>query len=707
MKKIRQISLRNRLMLLFLVIGIGSIIAIDIYYFKMNEQAVLQRTFQQLTSVRVVKKRQIETFFKDRSHEIELIAASINTKTQNKEASTKNIVPTSALIKHLQSLGYFNRLIIAGKNGKVVNYDIRTNKQKLYKTDTQSVLNKPFFAKLYNQVLRKNRTVISDFNFEFAPKSTKTPSLYIASPIMGSNKQSLGIAAVKVPLEAINEIMLESSPNSGLGQSGESYLVGADYLMRSTSRFNPNSVLKTEVKTSASTKALKGMTSREVVDDYRGISVFSAFGPLQIEGLNWVILAEIDYNEAMVPVFRARNDILYISILVSLIIIGLSAFFSSRVIAPIRKLKDATLLVEKGNYDVHIEMNASDEVGKLVTAFNNMTKHIKTQTKELKNREERLSHFYKATSDGIVLHRDGKPVLINKALQNLTGYPIERLMQMDVSEIVLRKNNLTASNSCEAQVINKINSSFPAEIQESVIAYKNAKIKACVIRDITKRKQIEKALENERKKRISAVFDGQEQERHRLSRELHDGLGQSMIALSLMIENASINKGTNTENSYSPIKKKLDELIAEVRQISGNLMPPVLTEFGLETSINQLCRNINTSTGIPVNFDSQGQYDKIGHKTSTYLYRIAQEALTNTIKHAKAKEINVQLLEHPQSISLIIEDNGDGFDPHNLPTETGNGIYNMRERIKILNGQIEIVSKYNEGTLINTRVPKA
>ncbi len=694
-------------MLFFLVIGIGSIIAVDVYYFKMNERAVYQRTFQQLTSVRVVKKRQIETFFKDRAHEIELIAASVKPGKLQGNTSKHSIVPAPAVIKHLQSLGYFDRLIIVDLKGKVVNYDIKKNERDMYRADTQFIHNKPVFAELYRQVLNNNGTHISDFTFEFVSKNATAPSLYIASAVAGANKQPVGVVSVQISLDAINEIMLENSPNSGLGESGESYLVGADYLMRSTSRFNPNSVLKTKVKTNASIKALKGKTSTGIVDDYRGISVFSSFGPLDIQGLNWVILAEIDYNEAMVPVFRARNDILYISILVGFIIIGLSAFLSSRIIAPIRRLKDATNLVEKGNYDVHIEMDTSDEVGKLVTAFNNMTRHIKTQTKELKNREERLSHFYKATSDGIVLHKNGKPLLINKALQDLTGFSTDELMQMNVSDIILQKNSLAEAYLFEAQVVMKSNATFPAEIQESDIDYKNATVKAWVIRDITKRKQIEKALENERKKRLSAVFDGQEHERQRLSRELHDGLGQGMIALSLMVENTSLENSTNAGKRFSSIKKNLDELIAEVRQISGNLMPPVLMELGLETGMKQLCRNMNTNAGVTINFDSQGQYDKVDHKTVTYLYRIAQEAVTNAIKHANAKEINVQLLEHAKSISLIIEDDGVGFDPDNLPGETGNGIYNIRERIKILNGQIEIISKHNEGTLINTRVPKA
>jgi PAS domain S-box-containing protein len=672
----------------------------------MNERAVLQRTFQQLTSVRVVKKRQLEMFFKDRSHEIELIAAAINSGNTASSYTNSIILPTSAVLKHLQSLGYFDRLLIMGKDKKGVRYDITTNRTVFYESDIQWTKDKPVFASLYNRIMQNNGTIISDFTYEWSPPDVKVPSLYIASPLNDDNGKPAGFVAVQISLNAINEIMLENSPNSGLGQSGESYLVGPDYLMRSTSRFKANSVLNTRVKTYASQQALKGVTATKVADDYRGIKVFSSFGPLNIKGLHWAILAEIDYHEAMVAVFRARNDILYISILVSLIIIGLSAFFASRIISPIRRLKDATNLVEKGNYDVHIEMDTSDEVGKLVTAFNNMTRHIKAQTKELKNREERLSHFYNATSDGIVLHANGKPLLFNKALQDLTGYSNAELMQMNLSEIIIRKNSLANSHLFEAHVITKSKGTFPAEVQESAIDYKNEKVNACVIRDITKRKQIEKALESERKKRLSAVFDGQEHERQRLSRELHDGLGQSMIALSLMMENTSLENSREAGKRFTAIKQSLNNLIAEVRQISGNLMPPVLIELGLETGVKQLCRNMNRSAGISINFDSEGQYNDIDLKSLTYLYRIAQEALTNAIKHAGASEINVQLLEHTKSISLIIEDNGKGFDSQNIPPDKGNGIFNMRERIKILNGQIEIISKKQKGTLINARVPK-
>jgi two-component system NarL family sensor kinase len=680
-------------------------IAVSVYYFKMNEQAINERTFEQLTAIRVVKQRQLESFINDRKNETHLLASSDNARKiarflkENRSDSTQLTENLKNILSFVNNSPYYDFVIVGCENKslihKIVKNDSALNFQIKSVGSTLQIL-----SETYHTDLAKMYSAISDFNFEL---DDDNPGMYVTSRIteIGSKESFI---ALRVSLKAINDIMLEESASSGFGLSGESYLVGEDYLMRSTSRFRKNSVLKTKVKTMASIAALDGKTGTNVVDDYRGISVFSAYAPLKISELHWAILAEIDFAEAMIPLHRSRNDILYITLLLGIIIIGLSFFFASHIIAPIRKLKEATVQIEEGNYDVSIEISNNDEVGNLVAAFNSMAKTILKQTSELKEREERLMHFYNATIDGIYLHKDRKTILVNRALEKLTGYSNNELMQMQLDDIVQPTDESNGHNT-ETLAQKKNGERFPIEVQKGTIDYKGEKIDACVIRDITKRKTIENALEKEREQKLSAVYDGQEQERKRISRDLHDGLGQKMIALKLFMESFELTNQDETIQTIEKIKKELDDLIAETRQISTDIMPPVLTEFGLERALKQLCDNANSSK-VSVIYDSIGNHFQSTNKTITYLYRIAQESISNVLKHGEASEIKVQLIEGKSFISLMVEDNGKGFNVKQISDKSGNGIYNMRERIKILNGKFEITSEENSGTLIKVRVPK-
>lgn len=701
-----SIPLKYRLLILFIGIGLSSMLAVSIYYFKLNEQAINERTFEQLTAIRVLKQRQLESFINDRKNETHLLASSDNARNiagflkENRTDSAQLTYDLKNILSFVNNSPYYDFVIVGCENKSLIHKIVKNDSSlnfRIKSVDSSLQL----LNKTYHKEIARSYSAISDFNFEL---NDDNPGMYVASRITGIGSKESFIA-LRVSLKAINDIMLEESASSGFGLSGESYLVGEDYLMRSTSRFRKKSVLKTKVKTMASIAALDGETGTNVVDDYRGISVFSAYAPFKINELHWAILAEIDFDEAMIPLHRSRNDILYITLLLGIIIIGLSFFFASHIIAPIRKLRDAAQQIEEGNYNVNIESTNTDEVGNLVSAFNSMAKTILKQTNELKEREERLTHFYNATIDGIYLHKNGQTILVNKALAQLTGYAANELMQMNLDQIIQPIDDSSELNN-ETLAQKKSGERFPVEIQKGTIDYKGEKIDACVIRDITKRKSIERDLEKEREQKLSAVYDGQEQERKRISRDLHDGLGQKMIALKLFMESFELTNQSETSQTIDKIKRELDDVIAEIRQISTDIMPPVLTEFGLEKALKQLCENANNSSKVSVMYDSIGLDFKSSNQTITYLYRIAQEGISNALKHGEANEIRVQLIGGKDFISLMVEDNGKGFEISQISENSGNGIYNMRERIKILNGKFEITSSEHEGTLIKVRVPK-
>ena len=212
-------------------------------------------------------------------------------------------------------------------------------------------------------------------------------------------------------------------------------------------------------------------------------------------------------------------------------------------------------------------------------------------------------------------------------------------------------------------------------------------------------------LRKERQKRLTAMIDGQESERIRISRELHDGVGQYLLAIKLRFEELCSQVTGKLYDELCMIKTLFAETIDETKRISNNLMPLMLDELGIVTALNNLCNELSATTKIKIDFVSFGIPEHINNKTTTYIYRILQEALSNAVKYSAATEINVQLLGNSEQINLIVQDNGKGFNIELANKSKGNGLNNIKERVMILNAVFEIESKIDEGTILNIKIP--
>jgi signal transduction histidine kinase len=212
-------------------------------------------------------------------------------------------------------------------------------------------------------------------------------------------------------------------------------------------------------------------------------------------------------------------------------------------------------------------------------------------------------------------------------------------------------------------------------------------------------------LQRERFGRMRSVFDGEEMERQRLSRELHDGIGQSLIAIKLRLENLLYQDGKDIRNSIQELKNYFDQIIDEVRRISNNLMPSVLEVFSIPIAFRNLFSETEEHSGLRIHFEARGNFDDLDKKIKTYIYRLTQEALNNIVKHAEAREVRVNLTRNTDHLILVIRDDGKGFSTETVGKEGGNGIHNMRERASLLQGQIEILSAPSSGTTITLNVP--
>lgn len=210
--------------------------------------------------------------------------------------------------------------------------------------------------------------------------------------------------------------------------------------------------------------------------------------------------------------------------------------------------------------------------------------------------------------------------------------------------------------------------------------------------------------------RSTSLIEGQEEERKRLARELHDGIGQMLTGLKLDSEQLKSLPFVNEKQrrSFEEHQKLIDETIEATRTVSFNLMPSVLSDFGLPSAIRLLIERTAKSVGLNASFNDTIDNIDIPNKIENNLYRITQEALNNIVKHAKAQKIIINLSnEKSKAITLSIIDDGKGFDIKKIKKNklTGNGIGNLQTRVRLLNGTIKIESEPNRGTSIFVKIP--
>ncbi|WP_394757942.1 ATP-binding protein [Flavobacterium sp.] len=189
------------------------------------------------------------------------------------------------------------------------------------------------------------------------------------------------------------------------------------------------------------------------------------------------------------------------------------------------------------------------------------------------------------------------------------------------------------------------------------------------------------------------MIQGEEQERTRLARDLHDGLGGILTGVKFQLNSMKGNVILSEENAGTFTKSisQIDNAIAEMRRVAHNMMPEALLKFGLEETLRSYCESVSQNSELTVSYQSFGMEERLEQTTEIVLYRIVQELLNNTIKHAKATKSNIQLSRNGNIISLTVEDNGKGFDV-NAIKKNGIGLSNINHRVEYLNGKIDIQS---------------
>lgn len=331
----------------------------------------------------------------------------------------------------------------------------------------------------------------------------------------------------------------------------------------------------------------------------------------------------------------------------------------------------------------------------------------------------------------MITDKEGNIEYANPAFLNITGYELSEIQGQKPSMLKSNKhapefyaemwNTILKGESYKCRMINQ-KKSKQEYIEEKIISplfdpKGNITHFISTGKDVTEEikrerkiriyQKFEKTLEKkEQKYRTLSLIQGQENERKRIARELHDGLGQMLTVASANLENINLQsiKSKEDKSKIEIVNQMVSEIIQESRRISYNLSPVGLYEFGLEAVLKQLVKRINTNYDhLKIKYTSNLKKERFDGDFEINIYRIIQESIQNSIKHSEASEINISIDYKSKQLEVTINDNGIGFDVRQIghTDKHFNGIKNIEERAKIIDAKVFFTSSKNEGFKTN------
>ena len=615
----RHLTTFAKLFLSHTLVALVAILTLAGIFYSIVSDNLIQRTINQLSSINILKEKLVTNYFLRSKQNLEAlqlehkffnIYTAVSTSLENGRSLHNTDMEDVENICHLYNF----------KNIHL--FDLRH--RQLYSTDTLQY--KKDVLKKIDSVIDEDPGRLRLIDVSHFPDDAQTQIFYYV-PIM-RDSQRVGIVLVEENFQNVQTILSETT---GMGTTGESYIVGPDYSMRSFSRFFPDRLSgEIEVRTDAVRSALSGTSGSGVISDYRGTKVLSVYRPVGDEDVKWAIVSEIDRTEAMAPIVRLRYYLLGITFFMLILTTVVTFFLSNAIAQPILKLRRIIYQLSRGIIPTQRTLvKSQDEIGQMAEAIYQLTAGL-----------QRTSHFAEEIGRGN----------FNAPFVTLSEYDTlgQSLIQM--------RDELKAFHEREAK---------------------------------------------QARARASALLEGQENERRRIIKELHDGVGQLLTAIRIRVEMLEGEDPVKEE-----IKNQINDTIAEVRRVSYNVMPQALVDFGLEAALRGLCDSMKRYANLDIDFTYVRESDEeLNFETTTALFRIAQEGLNNIIKYANATMVKLHVIQKDDEVYFFLEDNGNGFDIEQTKADSGMGLQNIRERAKLLNGSAEINSVSGQGTAIEVHIP--
>ncbi len=315
--------------------------------------------------------------------------------------------------------------------------------------------------------------------------------------------------------------------------------------------------------------------------------------------------------------------------------------------------------------------------------------------KELKDYEKALYYHekYSILNDSIFSEESARQIVEMQA-----KYESEKKdLILSKQTLELNKNQLEIKN--QKMQRNILIGSFLLLILLTYLFYNRYKLK--------QKEERQRDLIHQQESRSRAIIEAEEKERIRIAQELHDGIGQQLSAVKLNMSSLQSSLGNSNAEHQLLLQNAIeiiDESVNEVRTVSHNMMPNALIKSGLGIAVREFLNRISSTDKLKIELEINGLNERLESTTETILFRVLQEIVNNMIKHSEASVVNIQLIRYGDELTMMIEDNGVGFDPDNIKSD-GIGLKNIRSRIEYLNGTVHFDSRPGKGTTISIEVP--
>lgn len=479
-------------------------------------------------------------------------------------------------------------------------------------------------------------------DFAPCPAADSLPAAFIASPVYDGRRR-VAVLLFELSIRDINGVMTSGArwEEEGLGKTGETYIVGDDFMMRNDSRFfvedsslylrrlrrlgtdeptlarirsRSTTVLIQQAKTEATVDALLGNTDTRLIDDYRGMPVLSSYTPLNVAGVRWVILAEIDAHEALAPVAALRERLIVAGLALLLLASAVGFALSRRISHPLVALTAATERFGRGDPYIRVPDSSPDEMGLLARTFNRMAEGMSENTERL---QREITERSRAEEE---LRRS------REELRNLSTH-------------------------------------------------------------------LQSVREEERQGLAREIHD-----------ELGQAISSLKLELALMREELD-QTPAEAARRIASMSEVCDTTIRAVRRIITQLRPRLLDDLGLTAAMEWQVEEFQHRTDIRCSLRITPEEVTLDPARSTAIFRILQETLTNIARHSGATAVSVQLRLEKAGVTLDVVDNGRGISEEQIHDSRSFGVLGIRERAHYWGGTVTIKGQPAQGTLVSVFLP--
>jgi len=670
------------LILIFFLLSLG-ILTTGYFYYKNQEVYIKKEKQQELAAIIALKIDQIISWRQERLDYANTVMDDPFFARRVREFMTgrARLALKEQILERLTALAsyQYHSLILIDPKG-VVRLAAPDNRQELT----------PYLKSLTIEATQAQKIVFSDL---YRDEDSKV-MLSVLTPILvmqGNEKITVGVILMKIEPYQFLYPLIKSWPTPSL--TGETELIRREadevvFLNELRHQKNIPLNLRFPLNSPHLLAALVARGKKGVVEglDYRGVPVLGAVG--FIPDSTWFLIAKVDAEEIYAPLRKRSQEVAaFLFILIGISGISVAYFWRNQ-----------------------------------QSRFYRRQYEIERARRALAQRYEYLTRF--ANDMILVTDQDLKIVEANDRAVAAYGYAREALLKLHLIDLyppgseqvlktLVRHGKEKRGLIFEAIQQRQDGTTFPAEVSLRLLEIEGEKLFQEIIRDITERKRTEEVLkesENNLRYLASQLLRAQEDERKRISRELHDELGHALLALKLQLESVAeqlLPQQDSLKTEVEKILKFMGATIEGVRRLYLDLTPGDLEDLGLTNALHSLVddfADLQKHIKWTIKLDDLDGLFPLPVQTA--IYRVVQEALTNIGKHAKPKQVWLEIAREKHGISFTIEDDGQGFEPHKVAGEKKTlGLLAMQERVKILGGSFDLWSEKDRGTRISFTIP--